>query len=51
MLVGDVKHKLSTMCGTPPAMMTLQLKDENGRVLSTLYDDSKMLGFYSPYTG
>ncbi len=51
MLVSDVKHKLSTMCGTPAAVMTLQLKDEHNKVLSTLYEDSRPLGYYSPYSG
>jgi tubulin-folding cofactor B len=51
MLVADVKHKLSTMCGTPSSGMTLQLRDEHSKVLSTLYEDSRPLGYYSPYSG
>ncbi len=51
MLISDVKHKLSTMCGTPAASMTLQLKDEHSKVLCTMYEDSRVLGYYSPHSG
>lgn len=51
MTVEAVKHKLVTMCGTSPSAMLLQLKDEHGKVLAVLDDDTRMLGFYSPYEG
>lgn len=51
MRIDSVKQKLCFHCGTPPSAMVLQLKDEQGKLLAVLSDDSKMLGFYSPYDG
>lgn len=51
MRIDSVKQKLCFHCGTLPSAMALQLKDEQGKLLAVLDDDSKMLGFYSPYDG
>lgn len=51
MTVGSVKQKLMSHTGSSPSSMQLQLKDETGRLLSQLSDDSRLLGFYSPYDG
>ncbi len=46
-----MKQKLCFHCGTPASAMVLQLKDEQGKLLAVLGDDSRMLGFYAPYDG
>jgi len=51
MSILTVKQKLMTHCGTNPSAMVLQLKDENGQLLYTLSDESRLLGYYSPYNG
>ncbi|KAL0051500.1 hypothetical protein WJX82_008707 [Trebouxia sp. C0006] len=51
MSVGSVKQKLMSHTGSSPGSMQLQLKDETGRLLSQLSEDSRLLGFYSPYDG
>ena len=51
MSVGSVKQKLMSHTGSSPGGMQLQLKDETGRLLSQLSEDSRLLGFYSPYDG
>mmetsp|Transcript_8717 Transcript_8717/g.18554 ORF Transcript_8717/g.18554 Transcript_8717/m.18554 type:complete len:285 (+) Transcript_8717:226-1080(+) len=51
MTVEAVKVKLSFHCGTNPSAMLLQLLDEGGSVVATLYEDSRKLGFYSPHSG
>lgn len=51
MRVALLKQKLCFHCGTPASSMILHLKDENGKLLATLSDDSSMLGYYSPYDG
>ncbi|KAI8463710.1 MAG: CAP Gly-rich domain-containing protein [Monoraphidium minutum] len=51
MTVGAVKAKINTHTGTSPDSMQLALKDENGRLVAALDDDSRKLGFYSPRNG
>jgi len=51
MTIDSVKSKLSFHCGTPPSAMVLELKNEQGRLLCTMSDDSKKLGFFSPQDG
>ena len=51
MTIGAVKHKLMSHTGSSPSSMQLQLKDESGNLLDHLSDDSRLLGFYSPYNG
>jgi tubulin-folding cofactor B len=51
MTVESVKVKLSFHCGTNPGAMLLQLLDEAGNMVATLTDDSRKLGYYSPYNG
>ncbi|GAB4819103.1 hypothetical protein N2152v2_006149 [Parachlorella kessleri] len=51
MHIDSVKQKLCFHTGTAASAMVLQLKDEQGKLLAVLSDDSKMLGFYSPYDG
>uniref|UniRef100_A0A061S2S3 Tubulin-folding cofactor B n=1 Tax=Tetraselmis sp. GSL018 TaxID=582737 RepID=A0A061S2S3_9CHLO len=51
MTVAAVKHKLMTHCGTSPSAMLIQLKDDTGKAICSLEDDSRKLGFYSPYDG
>lgn len=46
MLVDTVKNKLGTHTGTSPSAMILQLKDEQGRLIATLADPCKPLGYY-----
>lgn len=51
MSILTVKQKLMTHCGTNPSAMVLQLKDERGNIMMTMSDESRPLGFYSPYNG
>ena len=51
MSIEAVKHKLSTHCGTSPGDMSLQLLDEGSRLVATLSDDQRLLGYYSPCDG
>jgi tubulin-folding cofactor B len=51
MSILTVKQKLMTHCGTNPSAMVLQLKDEHGNIMMTMSDESRPLGFYSPYNG
>lgn len=51
MTVAAVKQKLMSHTGSSPSSMQLQLKDETGRLLGQMSDDSRLLGFYSPYDG
>lgn len=52
MTIAAVKSKLCFHCGTSPSAMILQLKDEgNSRVIASLSDDSRKLGYYSPIDG
>lgn len=51
MSVYAVKQKLMSHTGSSPSSMQLQLKDESGNLLSHLSNDSKLLGYYSPYNG
>jgi tubulin-specific chaperone B len=51
MLIDAVKFKLVGHCGTSASAMVLQLRDDKGAVLANLDDNSKMLGYYSPYDG
>lgn len=51
MTVESVKRKMCFHCGTPPSAQALQLKDERGRLLAALDDDTRKLGFYSPRDG
>ncbi len=51
MTIGAVKFKLSNHCGTAPQDMSLTLKDEGGRQIASLGDDSRKLGYYSPQDG
>lgn len=51
MPVEAVKAKLSTHCGTTTGDMRLQLLDEGNRLVATLSDDQRLLGYYSPADG
>lgn len=51
MTIGAVKDKLVHHTGTNPSAMVLQLKDEDGNMMYSLSDDSRKLGYYSPYNG
>ena len=51
MTVAAVKQKLMSHTGSSPNSMQLQLKDETGRLLAQMSDNSRLLGFYSPYDG
>ena len=51
MTIDAVKSKLCFHCGTAPSAMTLQLKDEGGRVLAALGDPARKLGYFSPRDG
>eukprot|EP00284_Hemiselmis_tepida_P017663 CAMPEP_0174928184 /NCGR_PEP_ID=MMETSP1355-20121228/22777_1 /TAXON_ID=464990 /ORGANISM="Hemiselmis tepida, Strain CCMP443" /LENGTH=309 /DNA_ID=CAMNT_0016174329 /DNA_START=43 /DNA_END=972 /DNA_ORIENTATION=- len=50
MTVERVKHKLEFHVGTSAVSNQLYLLDENKQVLAEM-EDSKMLGYYSPYDG
>ena len=51
MTIEALKAKIHTMCGTAMSTMVLQLRDEGGKLLATLGDDARKLGYYSPVTG
>jgi hypothetical protein len=51
MTVNAIKHKVNTHTGSSPETMILQLKDESGRLVATLQDGARMLGYYSPRSG
>lgn len=51
MTVESVKVKLSFHCGTSPSAMVVQLLDESGNLVATLYEDHRKLGYYSPHNG
>ncbi len=51
MSIDTVKNKLSSHTGTSPSAMILQLKDERGKIMATLSDPCKPLGFYGAYDG
>lgn len=51
MTVDAVKRKLCFHCGTPPSAQVLSLKDERGRLVAPLDDESRKLGYYSPRDG
>ena len=46
-----VKDKLWRKCGTSVNSMQLELYDDANSKISSLTDDSRPLGFYSPYDG
>ena len=46
-----VKEKLWRKCGTSVNSMQLELYDDANSKISSLTDDSRPLGFYSPYDG
>eukprot|EP01060_Flectonema_neradi_P026147 TRINITY_DN349_c7_g1_i1.p1 TRINITY_DN349_c7_g1~~TRINITY_DN349_c7_g1_i1.p1 ORF type:complete len:262 (+),score=61.31 TRINITY_DN349_c7_g1_i1:195-980(+) len=50
-LVSELKWKIQTHFGTDSGLMILQLKDQNGQMISDNMDDSRMLGYYSPEDG
>lgn len=49
--VESVKDKLWRKCGTSVDSMSLHLYDDANTLVSTLTDNSKPLGFYSPHDG
>lgn len=51
MTIGSIKQKISTHCGTTPASMILDLRNENGKPLARLAEDHRAFGYYSPYSG
>eukprot|EP00879_Flechtneria_rotunda_P020127 GHRR01021167.1.p1 GENE.GHRR01021167.1~~GHRR01021167.1.p1 ORF type:complete len:281 (+),score=68.21 GHRR01021167.1:118-960(+) len=51
MSVDAIKQKINSMTGTSVLTMTLQLKDETGRLVATLDNESRKFGFYSPRDG
>ncbi|KAM7256208.1 hypothetical protein ACFE04_011949 [Oxalis oulophora] len=51
MTVDSVKHKLWQKCGTSVNSMHLELFDDSNSKISDLSDDSRPLGFYSPFDG
>lgn len=51
MNVEAVKEKLWKKCGTSVNAMALELYDESGSKVALLSDDSRPLGFYSPFDG
>lgn len=46
-----VKDKLWRKCGTSVNSMQLELYDDANSKVSNLTDDSRPLGFYSPFDG
>ena len=46
-----VKDKLWRKCGTSVNSMQLELYDDANSKISNLTDDSRPLGFYSPFDG
>lgn len=51
MTVESIKLKLATHTGTTPSAMRLVLKDETGKAMYEMDDDTRKFGFYSPYDG
>ncbi|KAL0817387.1 hypothetical protein Bca101_073831 [Brassica carinata] len=51
MNVEAVKEKLWKKCGTSVNAMALELYDESGSKVAVLSDDTRPLGFYSPFDG
>lgn len=51
MTIGSLKDKIRGHCGTAVSSMVCTLKDQAGRNICLLDDDSKMIGFYSPQDG
>lgn len=51
MTVQRVKEKLQTHVGSSVSAMRLQLRDESGRVVASLDDDARLLGYFSPRDG
>ncbi|KAL0900482.1 hypothetical protein Bca101_084443 [Brassica carinata] len=51
MNVEAVKEKLWKKCGTSVNAMALELYDESGSKVALLSDDTRPLGFYSPFDG
>lgn len=51
MSVEAVKDKLWKKCGTSVEAMALELYDESGSKVAFLSDDTKPLGFFSPFDG
>ncbi|XP_060958585.1 tubulin-folding cofactor B [Cannabis sativa] len=49
--VEGVKEKLWHKCGTSVTSMALELYDDNNSKIAILSDDSRPLGFYSPFDG
>ncbi|KAJ1637375.1 CAP Gly-rich domain-containing protein [Pavlovales sp. CCMP2436] len=49
--VDNLKDKLRTHTGTGSAHAYLTLLDDGGQPIADLDDESKMLGYYSPYDG
>ena len=49
--ISEMKWKVQTHFGSDSALMILQLKDLNGRIIADNMEDDKMLGFYSPMDG
>lgn len=51
MNVEAVKEKLWKKCGTSVDAMALELYDESGSKVAVLSDDTRPLGFFSPFDG
>ena len=51
MTVESIKSKVNTHTGSSVDTMVLQLKDEGGRLVAVLDDNTRKLGFYSPRSG
>jgi tubulin-folding cofactor B len=51
MSVEAVKEKLWKKCGTSVNSMALELYDDSGSKVAVLSDDSRPLGFFSPFDG
>jgi len=51
MTVDAMKYKVNTHTGSSVETMVLQLKDEGGRLVATLEEGGRKLGFYSPRNG
>jgi len=49
--IENLKDKCRLHSGTACGDMVLTLQDHNGRTVAQLDDDSKMIGYYSPYDG
>lgn len=49
--IGAMKERLWKNCGTAVDSMLLQLFDDNDKKIADMNEDSRPLGFYSPYDG